>query len=115
MLRARLEQLRYLHIPTSSLAICFSEMIVTQVQTLVSITERQTCPQPAAFLSRPTHIIPSTYVYTSFVSDLILEKTVVVGKTSSQIVRLQACSGCIFCAQVAIITLSYQLFSKAAR
>ena len=43
-------------------------------------TERCACPQPAAFLSRLPHITPSTYVYTSFVSDLVLVKSVAVGK-----------------------------------
>ena len=44
-------------------------------------TERRACPQPAAFFSRRTRITPSTYVYTSFVSDLVLTKSVAVGKT----------------------------------
>ena len=36
--------------------------------------ERSACSQAAAFLSRRTCITPSTYVYTSFVSDLVLAK-----------------------------------------
>ena len=40
------------------------------------------CPPPAAFLSQCTHITPSTYVYTFFVSYLVLTKSVAVGKTS---------------------------------
>ena len=47
-------------------------------------TERRACPQPAAFFSRRTRITPSTYVYTSFVSDLVLAKSVTVGKTPRQ-------------------------------
>ena len=44
-------------------------------------TERSACPQAAAFLSRRTRITPPTYVYTPFVSDLVLAKSVAVGKT----------------------------------
>ena len=47
-------------------------------------TERCTCLQPAAFLSQCTCMTPSTYVYTSFVSDLALAKSVAVGKTARQ-------------------------------
>ena len=47
-------------------------------------TKRRACPQPAAFLSRHTRITPSTYVYRSFVSDLVLAKSVAVGKTPRQ-------------------------------
>ena len=47
-------------------------------------TERSACPRAAAFLSRRTYITPSTYVYTSFVSDLVLAKSVAVGKTPRQ-------------------------------
>ena len=47
-------------------------------------TERRACPQPAAFLSQCTCITPSTYVYTSFVRDLVLAKSVAVGKTVRQ-------------------------------
>ena len=47
-------------------------------------TERRACPQPAAFLSQRTHIMSSTYVYTSFVNDLVLAKSVAVGKTQRQ-------------------------------
>ena len=47
-------------------------------------TERSTCLQAAAFLSRRTRIMPSTYVYTSFISDLVLAKSVAVGKTTRQ-------------------------------
>ena len=51
-------------------------------------TERRACPQPAAFFSRRTRITPSTYVYTSFASDLVLAKSVAVGKTPSLFDRL---------------------------
>ena len=47
-------------------------------------TKRSACPQAAAFLSRRTHITPPTYVYTPFVSDLVLPKSVAVGKTPRQ-------------------------------
>ena len=50
--------------------------------------ERCACPQPAAFLSRRRCITPSTYVYTSFVSDLAVAKFVAVGKTSRQTLLL---------------------------
>ena len=40
--------------------------------------------QSAAFFSRRTRITPSTYVYTSFASDLVLAKSVAVGKTPRQ-------------------------------
>ena len=42
--------------------------------------ERHAFHQPAAFLSRHAHITPSTYVYTTFFSDLVLAKFVAVGK-----------------------------------
>ena len=54
--------------------------MVARVQRLCFDTERSACPQVAAFLSRRTRITPSTYVYTSFVSDLVLAKSVAVGK-----------------------------------
>ena len=73
------------YIPTSNLAICFFvlEDSSPSAETCFD-TERSTCPQAAAFLSRCTHITPSTYVYTSFVSDLVLAKSVAVGKTPRQ-------------------------------
>ena len=46
--------------------------------------EQSACPQAAAFLSRRTRIMPPTYVYTPFVSDLVLAKSVAVGKTPRQ-------------------------------
>ena len=52
-------------------------------------TERSACPQAAAFVSRRTHITPSTYVYTSFVSDLVLAKSVAVGKMPRQALLFQ--------------------------
>ena len=74
-----------LYIPTSSLAICFSvlEDSGPSAETCLD-TERRACPQPAAFFSRRTRITPSTYVYTSFVSDLVLTNSVAVAKTSGQ-------------------------------
>ena len=47
-------------------------------------TERRDYPQSAAFFSRRTSITPSTYGYTSFGSDLVLAKSVAVGKTPKQ-------------------------------
>ena len=78
-----------LYIPTSSLAICFSvlEDSGPSAETCLD-TERRACPQPAAFFSRRTRITPSTYVYTSFASDLVLAKSVAVGKTPSLFDRL---------------------------
>ena len=74
-----------LYIPTSSLAICFFilEDGSPSAETCFD-TEQSACPQAAAFLSRCTCITPSTYVYTSFVSDLVLAKSVAVGKTPRQ-------------------------------
>ena len=74
-----------LYIPTSNFAICFSvlEDSGPSAETCLD-TERRACPQPAAFFSRRTRITPSTYVYTSFVSDLVLTKSVAVGKTPRQ-------------------------------
>ena len=40
--------------------------------------------EPVAFFSRHTRITPSSYVYTSFVSNLVLAKSVAVGKTPRQ-------------------------------
>ena len=73
------------YIPTSNLAICFFvlEDSGPSAETCFD-TERSACPQAAAFLSRRTHITPSTYVYTPFVSDLVLAKSVAVGKTPRQ-------------------------------
>ena len=73
------------YIPTSNLAICFFvlEDSSPSAETCFD-TERSACPQAAAFLSRRTHITPSTYVYTSFVSDSVLSKSVAVGKTPKQ-------------------------------
>ena len=42
------------------------------------------CLQPAAFLSRLVCITPSTYVFISFVRNLVLAKSVVVSKVSRQ-------------------------------
>ena len=80
-----LNSLDNLYIPTSSLAICFSvlEDSGSSAETCFD-TERRACPQPAAFFSRRTRITPSTYVYTSFVSDLVLAKSVAIGKTPRQ-------------------------------
>ena len=74
-----------LYIRTSSLAICFFvlENGSPNAETCFD-TERSACPQAAAFLSRRTCITPSTYVYTSFVSDLVLAKSIAVGKTPRQ-------------------------------
>ena len=78
-LRASLDNL---YIPTSSLAMSFSS--VTRVQTIIFYTERlQARPQPAAFLSQCICITP-TYVYASFISDMILTRFTVPGKTSRQ-------------------------------
>ena len=75
----------YIHVPTSSLAVCFSvlEDGGPSAETCFD-TERHACPQPAAFLSRRTRISPSAYVHTSFVSDLVLTKSIAVGKTPRQ-------------------------------
>ena len=80
-----LNGLNNLCIPTSSLAICFLvlENGSPSADTCFD-TERSACPQAAAFLSRHTRITPSTYVNTSFVSNLVLAKSVAVGKTPRQ-------------------------------
>ena len=69
-------------LPTSSLAIYFSvlEDCDPSAETCLD-TERRACPQSAAFFSRRTRITP---LYTSFVSDLVLAKSVAVGKTPWQ-------------------------------
>ena len=75
-----------LYIPTSILAICFFVLEDSSPSAeTCSDTERRACPQAAAFLNRRTGITPSTYVYTSFVSDLVLAKSVAVGKTPKQV------------------------------
>ena len=74
------------YIPISNLAIrCFFvlEDNSPSAETCFD-TERSAFPRAAAFLSRRTYITPSTYVYTSFVSDLVLAKFVAVGKTPRQ-------------------------------
>ena len=74
-----------LYKPTSSLAICFSVLDVSGPSAETGLDmERRACPQPAAFFSRRTRITPSTYVYTSLVSNLVLVKSVAVGKTPRQ-------------------------------
>ena len=73
-----------LYIPTSSLAIGFSNLEDSGPSTETCFSERRACPQHAAFLSRRTCIAPSTYVYTSFVNDLVLAMSVAVGKTPRQ-------------------------------
>ena len=76
------------HIPTctSSITICFFvfDDYGLSADTCFN-TKRCTCPQATAFLT-PTHtcIMPSTYAYLSFVSNMILVKPVAVGKTSRQ-------------------------------
>ena len=95
-----------LYIPTSSLAICFSvlEDSGPSAETC-SDAERRACPQPAAFLSRRTRITPSTYVYTSSVSDLVLAKSVAVGKCLGKLYcSIACCTGRILRGHVAIIT-----------
>ena len=73
------------YIPTSNLAICFFvlEDSSPSAETCFD-TERSACPQAAAFLSRSTRIMPPIYVYTPFVSDLVLAKSVAVSKTPRQ-------------------------------
>ena len=59
-------------------------MIEASVKTLQYFDMEQcTCSQPPAFLSQRTCITPSTYIYTLFVSHLVLAKSI-VGKTSRQ-------------------------------
>ena len=76
----------------NGLAICFSvlEDSGSSAETCLD-TERRACPQPAAFLCRRTRITPSTYVYTSFVSDLVLAKSVAIGKTPRQTSLFDRC------------------------
>ena len=69
--------------------------------------ERPACPQPAAFLSRRARLTPSTYVYASFVSDLVLAKSVAVGKTLGKLhCSIACCTGWILRGQVAPFLLS---------
>ena len=79
-------------ITTTSLTICFFVLddSGSSADTCFD-TEQPACPQPAAFpiqFSQHTHKTPSTYVYTSFVSDLVLAKFKAVGKTSRQTLLL---------------------------
>ena len=80
---ARLLAGMYSYLSHSALALSFLEDGSPSAETCFD-TERSACPQAAAFLSRRTRITPSTYVYTSFVSDLVLAKSVAVGKTPRQ-------------------------------
>ena len=74
-----------LYLPTSSLSICFSIL--------------------EAFLSRHTRITPSTYVYTPFISDLVLAKSIAVGKMPRQTLLFdRLLYGRILHGHVAIIT-----------
>ena len=73
-----------LYIPTRSLAICFFVLDGSGPSAETCLDMDDACPQPAAFFSRCTRITPSTYVYTSFISDLVLAKSTVVDKTPRQ-------------------------------
>ena len=69
----------YRYLSRSALALSLLE---DSADTYVLTAERHAqCPQLAAFLSRHIRIKPSIYVYTSFVSDLVLAKSIAVGKT----------------------------------
>ena len=96
----QLNGLNNLHIPTTSPAICFFVFEDSGLSAeTCSDTEQRACPQAASFLSQCMHITPSTYVYTSFVSDLVL---VAIGKTLYY--SIACCIGCILHGHVAIIT-----------
>ena len=80
-----LNGLNNFYIPTSNLAIYFFVLEDSSPSEETCFdTERSACPQAAAFLGRRTRITPPTYVYTPFVSDLVLAKSVAVGKTPRQ-------------------------------
>ena len=73
------------YIPTSKLAICLSLRTVARVQWLaLTLTRSEALALRLLLSSVDVHITPSTYVYTSFVSDLVLEKSVAVDKTPRQ-------------------------------
>ena len=100
----------YIHVPTSSLAICFSVLDGSgrSAETCLDM-ERHTYPQSAAFFSQRTRITPSTYVYTSFVSNLVLAKSVAVCKMPRQTFNycsITCCTGRILRGHVAIIMKS---------
>ena len=83
-----------LYIPISSLSICFFilEDGSPSAETCFD-TERSAYPQAAAFHNRRTRITPATYVYTSFVSDLVLAKSITVCKTPRQALLAAYCVG----------------------
>ena len=94
------------YIAISSLAVCFSVLAESGQSAETSFDmEQRACPQPAAFLSQHTCITPSTYIYTSFISDWVLAISVAVGKMPRQTYCLIAwCTGHILHGHVAIIT-----------
>ena len=53
--------------------------------------------QPAAFFGQRTCITPCTYVYTSFINDLILVKSVVLPKRLGKLYCSIACCNGVYC------------------
>ena len=90
-----------------ALALSLLDVSVLSADTCFDM-EQHTCPQPFAFpilFNQCTRIMPSTNVHTSFVTDLVLAKSVAVCKTSRQTQSLvQACTGCVLCGHIVIIT-----------
>ena len=63
-----------------------------------------TCFNIAAFSQR-THKMPSTYVYKSVVSDLVLAKFEAAGKASRQtLLRITCFTGHVLCGHIATFT-----------
>ena len=68
-------------------------------------TRQRACPQPAAFLTdQCTCIMPSTYIYTSFVSNSVLAKSVAVSKMPKLYYSIACYVGRILRGHVAIIS-----------
>ena len=101
----RINSVDNLYFPTSSFSICFSvEDSGPSAETCFD-PEQRACTQTAAFLSPRTHIMPSTYVYTPFVSGLVLAKSVAVDKRlGKHYYSIACCTGHILRGHVAIIT-----------
>ena len=82
--RVRARGLDNLYTPTSRLAICFSVLDDSDLSADTCFKHGAMHLPSAAFFSQCTLITPSTYVWTSFVSDLVLVKSIVICKTSRQ-------------------------------
>ena len=84
----------YIYLQVALQSVSPSLRTVVRVQRLVFRSDALALNMLLAFLSRRTCIAPSTYVYTSFVNDLVLAKSVAIGKTPRQTLWFdQCCTG----------------------